>query len=71
MPRGKLKRSALIKLRTPDEDVSASVTSYLGLMRASSGHDSRAAVCRAALKAGYSVDQLFRKIYPRRIEELA
>lgn len=65
VPRGKLRRSALIKLRTPDEDISASVTSYLGLMRASSGYESRASVCRAALKAGYSVDHQFKKIYPR------
>lgn len=65
VPRGKLGRSALIKLRDPVADVSTSVTSYLGLMRASSGRDTRIGVCRAAVKAGYSVDQQFRKIYPK------
>lgn len=62
MPRG-MKRTLATALQRiaqmPDADTYAAGNSYLGLVRqASHSHQERAAVCRALLKRGHSVEGL-------------
>ena len=60
-PRPRMVKNAIKAIRT-GQSTAQGITSSLGLMRQSKSHRTRARVCRAALKAGYSCDMKFTKV---------
>lgn len=65
VPRGRLRRSAMGRIEEGGDDVADTLTSYMGLMRQSRGYNSRAGVCRKAMKAGYPVSHRLHRVYPK------
>jgi hypothetical protein len=66
-PRRTLPPRAVATARSADEAVPERLNSYLGLMRQTKSHNARAALCREALRQGYSVDHRFTKVYRRAV----
>lgn len=62
VPRPRLENNVMTKIKS-GEATAEGITSSLGLMRQSASHDARLRVCRAALKAGYSVDMKATKVF--------
>lgn len=67
IPRRTLPARAVATARSADEAMPERLNSYLGLMRQTKSHNARAALCREALRQGYSVDHRFTKVYRRAV----
>lgn len=65
VPRKTLAAGASLALREGLDNTPERLTSYLGLLGQNDSYNTRAGICREALKAGYPVSQKMHRVYPK------